>query len=49
MAIEKAIDGDDIYITPTPSPDVNATWAENKEIEVGLWNVSIAINCLGML
>ena len=34
MAIEKAIENDDIYITPSPTPDANATWAEAKELEV---------------
>ena len=34
MAIEKAIENDHIYITPSPTPDANATWAEAKELEV---------------
>ena len=34
MAIEKAIENDDIYVTPSPTPDANATWAEMKELEV---------------
>ena len=34
MAIEKSIESDSIYVTPTPTPDANATWVEMKELEV---------------
>ena len=34
MAIDRAIETNDIYVTPSPTHGANATWADMKELEV---------------
>ena len=34
QAIEKAMEEDAIYSTPTPTPSADSTWLEQREIEV---------------
>lgn len=33
-ALDKAMDNDIIYSTPTPTPSADATWLEEKELDV---------------
>lgn len=41
MTIEKAIESDQIYMTPTPTLFGDPAWMDVKELEVGIWKEGV--------